>query len=53
MKINVFRTQAKIGSIIKYKNKKYIISDLDRNNHCLLINNRKWIRCSEVELIKP
>jgi hypothetical protein len=29
MKINVFRTQAKIGSIVRYKGKEYKLADLE------------------------
>lgn len=52
MKIKVFKTQAKIGSIVLYKGKEYRLSDLDRNNNTVCLHTNKWIRCTEVELIK-
>lgn len=52
MKINVFRTQIKIGSIVRYKGKEYKLADLNRNNNTVCLHPHKWIRCTEVELIK-
>ncbi len=51
MKINVFKTQAKIGSIVRYKGKEYKLADLDRNNNTVCLHPHTWIRCTEVELI--
>lgn len=53
MKINVFRTQAKIGSTVRYNGKVYILADLDKNNNTVCLYPHTWIRCTEVELLKP
>ena len=53
MKINVFRTQAKIGSLFRYKGKVYVLADLDKNNNTVCIHPHTWIRCTEVELLTP
>lgn len=41
MKINVFRTQAKIGSMVRYKGKVYILADLDKMYRSRTINTVK------------
>ena len=48
MKINVFRTQLKIGSPVKYKGVEYKVQDFDRTSN---LSRNKWIRFSEVELL--
>ena len=53
MKINVFRTQAKIGSTVAYKGKEYKLADLDKTKNEVCLHPHKWIRCTEGELIKP
>lgn len=52
MKINVFRTQLKIGSIVRYNGRKYKVQDFDRNRNEINISRNQWIRFSEVELLK-
>lgn len=41
MKISVFRTQAKIGSFVRYKQKEYRLADLDRNNNMVCLHPHK------------
>ena len=51
MKINVFRTQLKIGSPVKYKGVEYKVQDFDRTSNEINLSRNKWIRFSEVELL--
>lgn len=51
MKINVFRTQLKIGSLVKYKGVEYKVQDFDRTKNEINLSRNKWVRFSEVELL--
>ena len=51
MKINVFCTQLKIGSPVKYKGVEYKVQDFDRTSNEINLSRNKWIRFSEVELL--
>lgn len=51
MKINVFRTQLKIGSVVMYNGKKYTVKDFDRNRKEINLYRNSWIRFSEIELL--
>jgi hypothetical protein len=51
MKINVFRTQCKIGSSVKYRKKTRKVVDINRNTNEVCLDHRLWIRCTEVELL--
>ena len=51
MKINVFRTQYKIGSSVKYRKKTRKVVDINRNTNEVCLDHRLWIRCTEVELL--
>lgn len=52
MKINVFNTQCRIGSKVRYKNKIREVYDINRITHELCLSrSAKWIRCTEVELL--
>lgn len=52
MKINVFRTQLKIGSPVKFKGVEYKVQDFDRTRNEINLSRNKWVRFSEVELLK-
>lgn len=51
MKIQVFRTQLRIGSLVRYNGKEYKVLDFDRIKKEINLSKNLWIRCSEVELI--
>lgn len=51
MKIQVFRTQLRIGSPVRYNGKEYRVIDFDRTKKEINISKNMWIRFSEVELI--
>ena len=52
MKINVFNTQCRIGSKVRYKSKIREVYDINRITHELCLSrSAKWIRCTEVELL--
>ncbi len=52
MKINVFNTQCRISSKVRYKNKIREVYDINRITHELCLSrSAKWIRCTEVELL--
>lgn len=52
MKINVFNTQCRIGSKIRYKGKIREVYDINRLTHELCFSgSAKWVRCTEVELL--
>lgn len=52
MKINVFNTQFRIGSKVRYKGKIREVYDINRITHELCLSrSAKWIRCTEVELL--
>ena len=51
MKLNVFRTQLRIGSLVRYNGKEYKVQDLDRTKNTINLSRNKWIRFSEVELV--
>ncbi len=51
MRMNVFMTQCRIGSMVMYKNKKRYVIDINRNTKEICMNNNHWIRCTEVELL--
>lgn len=51
MKINVFRTQCKIGSKVLYKGKVRVIADIDRRTNSISFSGYRWIRCTEAKLL--
>lgn len=52
MKINVFNTQCRIGSRIRYKGKIREVYDINRLTHELCFyGSARWVRCTEVELL--
>lgn len=51
MKINVFKTQCKIGSSVKYKQKTRKVVDINRSTNEVCLDRRLWVRCTEVELL--
>lgn len=52
MKINIFNTQCRIGSKVRYKSKIREVYDINRITHELCLSrSAKWIRCTEVELL--
>ena len=52
MKINVFNTQCRIGSKVRYKGKIREVYDINRiTPELCLSRSAKWIRCTEVELL--
>lgn len=52
MKINIFNTQCRIGSKVRYKSKIREMYDINRITHELCLSrSAKWIRCTEVELL--
>lgn len=52
MKINIFNTQCRIGSKVRYKSKIGEVYDINRITHELCLSrSAKWIRCTEVELL--
>lgn len=51
MKIEVFRTQLRIGSLVRYNGKEYKVLDFDRTKKAINLSRNRWVRFSEVELI--
>lgn len=51
MKMNVFMTQCKLGSKVKYRNKERTVLDINRQTKEVCIGRHSWIRCTEVELL--
>lgn len=52
MKINIFNTQCRIGSKVRYKSKIREVYDINRITHELCLSrSAKWIRCTEVKLL--
>ena len=51
MKINDFKTQCKIGSSVKYKQKTRKVVDINRSTNEVCLDRRLWVRCTEVELL--
>ncbi len=52
MKISFFDCFVSIGDSVLYRGRVMVVCDIDRRSHRALLDEKKWVRCSEFELYR-
>lgn len=52
MKISFFNRFVSIGDVVVWRGRRMVVSDIDRRSHTALLDEKRWVRCSEFELYR-
>lgn len=52
MKISFFNRFVSIGDVVVWRDRRMVVSDIDRRSHTALLDEKHWVRCSEFELYR-